>query len=325
MTNARIINMCVSGRQSLGWALLVLSCMYILYIARFSDDKICPEEIHVRHVEPNDIQLTQPQQVNNDNDELSDLRLNWIYPPGPGYGQVVDNSQAGQSKFIDSLLNQKENGFFVECGAQNGLKLSNTIFFETKRNWTGLLVEAERPFFENIISLHRKAYAINACMSPSKNSGLFAWRVVGGVGGLQETHVFHQPGQRPPDGYMQCFSFGTMMAALNVKRVDYFSLDIEGGEVPVLKTIPWNDVYIDVLSIEYKYVGVSFYVISLVSYLCKIRVNFTTLRAMSDRRNCPEEGRGGEPRSLKQIYVPFFGEPFVPCTNILQWLRKWWK
>ena len=44
------------------------------------------------------------------------------------------------------------------------------------------------------------------------------------------------------------------MAALNVTRVDYFSLDIEGGEVPVLKTINWNDVYIDVIGIEYKYV-----------------------------------------------------------------------
>ena len=39
-----------------------------------------------------------------------------------------------------------------------------------------------------------------------------------------------------------------------MNRVDYFSLDIEGGEVPVLKTIPWNDVYIDVIDIEYRYV-----------------------------------------------------------------------
>ena len=54
--------------------------------------------------------------------------------------------------------------------------------------------------------------------------------------------------------YMQCFSFGAMMAALNVNRVDYFSLDVEGGEVPVLKTINWNDVYIDVIGIEYRYV-----------------------------------------------------------------------
>ena len=185
------------------------------------------------------------------NDELLDLRLNWIYPPGPGYKTPVDKSQVGQAKFIDNLLNQKENGFFIESGARSGLELSNTIFFETKRNWTGLLVEPQLKDFNKLLALRRKAYAINACMSPTKNSGLFAWKMVGHIAGLHESHVFKKAGQTP-DGYMQCFSFGTMMAALNVKRVDYFSLDIEGGEVPVLKTIPWNDVYIDVIGIEYK-------------------------------------------------------------------------
>ena len=32
--------------------------------------------------------------------------------------------------------------------------------------------------------------------------------------------------------------------------VDYLSLDIEGAELPVLKSIPWNMVNIKVLSIE---------------------------------------------------------------------------
>ena len=32
-------------------------------------------------------------------------------------------------------------GFFIEAGANNGVKFSNTLFFERYRNWRGLLIE----------------------------------------------------------------------------------------------------------------------------------------------------------------------------------------
>jgi len=33
-------------------------------------------------------------------------------------------------------------GFFIEIGSYDGESLSNTLFFEMRRNWTGLLIEA---------------------------------------------------------------------------------------------------------------------------------------------------------------------------------------
>jgi len=39
-----------------------------------------------------------------------------------------------------------------------------------------------------------------------------------------------------------CFSLETMLLAMNQKRVDYFSLDVEGFELDVLKTIPFDRV-----------------------------------------------------------------------------------
>ena len=43
--------------------------------------------------------------------------------------------------------------------------------------------------------------------------------------------------------------------ALGNPRVDYFSLDIEGAEMPVLKTIPWAKVDIRALDVEVAHVG----------------------------------------------------------------------
>lgn len=42
-----------------------------------------------------------------------------------------------------------------------------------------------------------------------------------------------------------------MMLALNVTHIDYFSLDVEGQELNILRTIPFDRIDISVLSVEY--------------------------------------------------------------------------
>lgn len=45
---------------------------------------------------------------------------------------------------------------------------------------------------------------------------------------------------------VQCFPLFSYLIALNTTSVDYFSLDVEGAEFTVLKTIPWDKVDIKV-------------------------------------------------------------------------------
>lgn len=49
----------------------------------------------------------------------------------------------------------------------------------------------------------------------------------------------------------QCFPFDSYMLALNKTRVDYFSLDVEGAELDILKTIDFNKYDISTLSVEF--------------------------------------------------------------------------
>ncbi len=48
---------------------------------------------------------------------------------------------------------------------------------------------------------------------------------------------------------VQCFPFFSILAALDQTQIDYFSLDIEGDEFTVLKTIPWDRVDIKVKNV----------------------------------------------------------------------------
>ena len=46
----------------------------------------------------------------------------------------------------------------------------------------------------------------------------------------------------------QCFPLQSVLVALNNPIVDYFSLDVEGSELPILKSLDWDNVNISVIS-----------------------------------------------------------------------------
>jgi hypothetical protein len=59
--------------------------------------------------------------------------------------------------------------------------------------------------------------------------------------------------QRSHLQYAPCFPLSSLLFAINQTRVDYLSLDVEGLELEVLETIPWNELNIRVLSVEYRH------------------------------------------------------------------------
>ena len=60
------------------------------------------------------------------------------------------NGQAQQPIIINQNIfkNRIKNGFFIEAGAHDGELISNTLFFELKQSWTGLLIEPNPDAFE---------------------------------------------------------------------------------------------------------------------------------------------------------------------------------
>ena len=54
---------------------------------------------------------------------------------------------------------------------------------------------------------------------------------------------------------MQCFPIYSVLQALGNPKISYFSLDIEGAEYTVLKTIPWHRIDIRLLGVEVEHAG----------------------------------------------------------------------
>ena len=105
-------------------------------------------------------------------------------PSGRSYElQIVKNSLAAReyneyltrvasfvelSTIIHLLFQDKSPGFFIEAGAMDGEFLSNTLYLETEKGWTGLLVEPDNFFYKKLSLKNRKAWSINCCLSTKK-------------------------------------------------------------------------------------------------------------------------------------------------------------
>jgi len=155
-------------------------------------------------------------------------------------------------------LKQRKNGFFVECGAYDGELYSNTVFFELKRNWTGLLLEVSQVHFQGILTRNRHTYSLNSCLSPIRAPKYFRYQEVPLFAGLldyqEKAHTAGVKAKFNPQTkvFMPiCYPLYSIMLALGRNRIDFLSLDVEGAELPILRTIPFDKIYIEIIVAEY--------------------------------------------------------------------------
>ncbi|XP_076248215.1 uncharacterized protein LOC143188057 [Calliopsis andreniformis] len=199
---------------------------------------------------------------------LAELREDWIiwkHDPNRPYNLAapkVRDQSMGQASKIRQVLNDKRDGFFVECGAYDGETRSNTLVFERYLNWTGLLVEADPINFSKMLGKNRRAYLTPTCLGIQPYPMLSSFLMANNIGRLHEPNASdsHLPNSADVahSGLhisVQCFPFIHYMIALNVTTVNYFSLDVEGNELQILKTIPFDVINIETLSVEFSHVA----------------------------------------------------------------------
>ncbi|KAG0717557.1 Protein Star [Chionoecetes opilio] len=198
--------------------------------------------------------MKAPVSLNQDDPRLIQrIRAKYLFPPSTNpYSLSSANSDPsmGQSKQIRHILGDKvkEGGFFIECGALDGETRSNTLVFEKEYGWRGVLIEGDPKNFEVVRKKNRRAWAVNGCLSTSPYPNVVMFKQSFNVGKISSLET----GQNK-SGYaeVQCLPLYSILLALNTTTVDYFSLDVEGAELGVLRTIPWDKVNIKTLSVEF--------------------------------------------------------------------------
>ena len=159
-------------------------------------------------------------------------------------------SQVGQDKRLANLWNSTT-GFFIESGAADGEINSNTLHFEMKKGWTGLLVEPHPQTFQTLLGKNRKAHAFNGALSTTGNFGtmyLDLHDCAGYEGDGECSHIVNGSGKITVE--VQVAPLGELLTCLGHSTVDFWSLDVEGVEGTILSSFPFERVVVGVLLIE---------------------------------------------------------------------------
>ena len=140
-----------------------------------------------------------------------------------------------------------DNGTFIEAGGNDGLSQSNTYWFERFRGWRGILVEAV-PDQARLCAANRpRADVVNAALvadEETKSVRIKAARLMAFIPGTRpaDEEAVHlrnamevQHLTDVPEIDVPAMTLSSLLEARGNPDVDFFSLDVEGYEVPVLQ------------------------------------------------------------------------------------------
>ena len=124
----------------------------------------------------------------------------------------------------------------------SGVRESNTRFFDVCLGWQGLLVEPHPENFKLMEKLRPNAHHLNLAPSCNTTSDMVKFprhtytnAVANEEGNVLEIH---------------CGPLSYYLKQLGISHIDFWSLDVEGSELNLLKTVDFDEVHIDVIIAE---------------------------------------------------------------------------
>ena len=144
-------------------------------------------------------------------------------------------------------------GIFVEAGANDGISQSNTLYFERYRNWSGILIEPIPELAEQCRVNRPGCIVENCALVPHDYAHSYVemryCNLMSLVKGAmhskeeEEDHIARGREIQDVDTYELKAPARTLSSVLDqhaVAGVDFFSLDVEGFELAVLRGIDFD-------------------------------------------------------------------------------------
>jgi FkbM family methyltransferase len=162
-------------------------------------------------------------------------------------------SQALQDKDVIEYYREKIGGFFVDAGAFNGVRFSNTYLLEKKYGWKGVCIEPQHDVF-NKLTEQRTAICENVVLYSEPKTVSFKRRKERGNGfaGIQQHLKRRTPQPKLNETLnLQTKTLTSILDEHNCpKFIDYLSLDTEGSEIEVLKGLDLHRYQVGYMTIE---------------------------------------------------------------------------
>jgi FkbM family methyltransferase len=183
-------------------------------------------------------------------------------------------SQDSQDRYLETnIFKGYKNGFYVDVGAHDGVTINNTLYFEQYNNWTGINIEPIKKVFDKLVINRPNNINLNCavCNNDGETEFLCNTGYTEMISGIKDNFDTRHL-QRLERENIEHFSkteiikvntkkLETILDEKNISHINYLSIDVEGAEFEVIKSINFNKVFIDVIGFEDNYHDVSVHII----------------------------------------------------------------
>jgi len=188
-------------------------------------------------------------------------------------------SQYNQDEYLETtIFKGHKDGFYVDVGAHDGVSLNNTLYFEKKNNWNGINIEPIKGVFDMLVKNRHGNTNINCAICNRDGDADFYLNegypemLSGIIENYDARHLERLMNENTEK------SSTTQIVKVNTKRletifdeyaishINYLSIDVEGAEFEVIKSINFDKVFIDVIGFENNYSEVSAPIILYLEY-----------------------------------------------------------
>lgn len=175
-----------------------------------------------------------------------------------------------EQHLLDRFLEERvfqgfRNGLFVDVGAHDGIQINNTLFLEKARGWTGINVEPNELVFQKLVQIRPRCTNIHAAIDEKDGQAEFVLNT--GYTEMLSGLKHRYPAQHEQRLKSELDSHGgtsktclvktkrlsTILEEHGVSRVHLLSVDVEGAELAVLRSIDFDKVFVDVIVFEANY------------------------------------------------------------------------
>lgn len=161
-------------------------------------------------------------------------------------------SQYGQDIFVSGFFERKP-GVFIDIGAYDGIKLSNTYYLEKELGWKGICVEPSQKIFPLLYS-NRDNICVNKAITESIGTVEFS-EVIGDdfMSGIFESfnnHIKDDYKDKVIKYSIETTDINNLLDSYKMYDIDYMSIDTEGSENIILRTLDYKKFNVKLISYE---------------------------------------------------------------------------
>jgi FkbM family methyltransferase len=167
---------------------------------------------------------------------------------------MTSYSQFGQDLHVlNNIFNGKQNGYFVDIGAFDGVTDSNSYLMEKNFNWKGIIVECN-PIWVDNIKHHRRNLFFPCAVYNEDDRVMSFYNTGNGLSGLVETNN-HTNIVNSAVVNVTTKKLTTILKEANApKYIDFLSLDTEGSEYEILKHHDFDKHLFGYICVEHNYI-----------------------------------------------------------------------